>query len=63
MTALAVMGLLLWLGVGRSGQWIEYGFSQRILHLAALVVGGACVYFAALWLLGFRLHQFKRSAA
>jgi putative peptidoglycan lipid II flippase len=63
MTALAVMGLLLWLGVGRSGQWIEYGFSQRIAHLSALVVGGACAYFAALWLLGFRLHQFKRRAA
>jgi putative peptidoglycan lipid II flippase len=62
-TALSVMGLLLWLGVGQTSRWIEYDFSQRILHLAALVSGGACVYFATLWLLGFRLHQFKRRTA
>jgi putative peptidoglycan lipid II flippase len=62
-TALAVMGLLLKLWVGPTILWVEYDFSQRILHLSALVVGGACVYFASLWLLGFRLHQFKRRAA
>jgi putative peptidoglycan lipid II flippase len=61
-TALAVMGLLLWLGIGQESRWIKYGFSQRILHLAALVAGGAFAYFATLWLLGFRLHQFKRRA-
>ena len=62
-TALTVMGLLLKLWVGPTLLWLEYDFSQRILHLSALVVGGACVYFASLWLLGFRLHQFKRRAA
>jgi putative peptidoglycan lipid II flippase len=62
-TALAVMGLLLWLGAGSTHQWIEYDFTQRIVHLAALVAGGACAYFAALWLLGFRLDQFKRRSA
>jgi putative peptidoglycan lipid II flippase len=51
------------LGLGRESSWISYGFSQRILHLAALVIGGASVYFATLWLLGFRLHQFKRRTA
>ncbi len=63
LTALAVMGLLLWLGAGSTRQWIDYDFTQRIVHLAALVAGGACAYFAALWLLGFRLHQFKRRSA
>ena len=61
--ALAVMGLLLWLGIGDEKSWIEYAFAQRMLHLAALVAGGAGAYFATLWLLGFRLHQFKRRAA
>jgi putative peptidoglycan lipid II flippase len=62
-TALAVMGLLLSLGAGNIEQWVAYDFSQRILHLSALVFGGVAIYFISLWLLGFRLHQFKRRAA
>jgi putative peptidoglycan lipid II flippase len=61
--ALVVLGLLLWFGMDKESLWISYGFSQRILHLAVLVTGGVFAYFATLWLLGFRLRQFKRRAA
>jgi putative peptidoglycan lipid II flippase len=61
--ALAVLGLLLWFGMGKESAWIAYRFSQRMLHLAGLVVGGVAAYFATLWLLGFRMEQFKRRAA
>jgi len=61
--ALTVMGALLWFGMGHESRWIEYGFAERIRHLGALVASGAAVYFATLWLLGFRLHQFKRRSA
>ncbi len=62
-TALAVMGVLLWVGMNKESHWIAYGFGQRILHLSGLVVGGVVVYFVTLWLLGVRLGQFKRRAA
>jgi len=61
--ALVVMGLSLWLGMDKESLWIKYEFSQRLLHLASLVVGGVAAYFGTLWLLGFRLRQFKRRAA
>jgi putative peptidoglycan lipid II flippase len=62
LAALTVMGLLLWIYAGDLDQWVKYDFLHRILHLAALVAGGALAYFTTLWLLGFRLHQFKRRA-
>jgi putative peptidoglycan lipid II flippase len=61
--ALAVLGIVLWIGMGSESRWISAGFSQRMLRLAALVVGSATAYFATLWLLGFRIAQFKRRAA
>ena len=62
LAALTVMGLLIWIYAGDLDQWVKYDFLHRILHLAALVAGGALAYFTTLWLLGFRLHQFKRRA-
>lgn len=61
--ALSVMGVALWFTMGEQSQWIAYDFAERILRLSALVIGGAGVYFATLWLLGFRLSQFKRRSA
>jgi putative peptidoglycan lipid II flippase len=61
--ALSVMGVSLWFTMGEQSQWIAYDFSERILRLCALVIGGAGVYFTTLWLLGFRLGQFKRRSA
>jgi len=61
--ALAAMAVTLWLGMGAEAQWLAYGFGTRAAHLAALVIVGATVYFAALWLMGFRLAQFTRRGA
>jgi len=61
--ALQLMGIGLWFGMGNTAQWLDYDFSQRIIHLAILVLGGATVYFAVLWGLGFRLADFRRRSA
>jgi putative peptidoglycan lipid II flippase len=61
--ALALMGVGLWFGMGEAGQWVGYGFRQRILHLGLLVLGGIVVYFATLWALGFRVADFRRRGA
>lgn len=44
--------------------WIELGQHNAMLRAAALmavVVVGALTYFSALWIMGFRLNDFKRS--
>jgi putative peptidoglycan lipid II flippase len=61
--ALAAMGSMLWFGMGNETQWLVAPASQRLLHLAWLVPAGALTYFATLALLGFRLADFRRSAA
>ncbi|KAF0100076.1 MAG: virulence factor [bacterium] len=60
---LIAMGLFLWFAMTEEARWLAYGFSQRILHLGALVAGGILIYFATLGLLGFRPADFKRRAA
>jgi putative peptidoglycan lipid II flippase len=62
-TALAVMGGALWLASGNPGQWLEWSIATRLWRLALLVGCGAGVYFATLWLVGFRLKDFQRRAA
>lgn len=61
--ALAAMCGALLLAAGNVQDWIELGFSMRALWLAGLVFLGAGVYFAALWMMGIRLDQFKRRGA
>ena len=58
--ALCVLALTLWFGMGSEAQWLQASATQRIAHLAALVAAGASAYFAALWMLGFRLRDFRR---
>jgi putative peptidoglycan lipid II flippase len=58
--AIYVMGMVLWWAGGSPASWIEARAAERALRLAALVVAGACSYFAALWLLGLRLRDFAR---
>jgi putative peptidoglycan lipid II flippase len=62
-TALACMCGALFFAAGSSRDWIELGFSMRVLWLAGLVVLGAGVYFLMLWAMGIRPDQFKRRAA
>ena len=57
------MGAALWFASGPDAYWLTTGLGQRILHLSALVGLGGAVYFATLWLCGFRLRDFRRQAA
>jgi putative peptidoglycan lipid II flippase len=62
--ALAVLAVALWLGnrqidwTGMQGQW-----PLRAALLAALIGGGALVYGAVLWILGFRPRDFRARAS
>ncbi len=61
--ALLAMGAFLWFAMAGEARWLTYRFGDRILHLSVLVAGGAGLYFLVLWLLGFRMRDFRRRAA
>jgi len=61
--ALCVLALTLWFGMGSEAAWLAASAGHRFIHLSALVAVGLTAYFATLWLLGFRLHDFRRQAA
>ncbi len=61
--AMTIMSGALWFGMGTESRWLQGGMLERTLHLSWLVPLGAGAYFATLWALGFRLRDFKRSAA
>ncbi len=61
--AMTLMGLGLWFMGGDSNDWLDWTFAQRLLRLSLLVTLGATIYFAALWLTGFRINDFKRQGA
>jgi putative peptidoglycan lipid II flippase len=58
--ALALMASVLYLGVGESQDWLNYPLMTRLWRLGALVITGMVVYFVTLWVLGFRLSDFRR---
>jgi putative peptidoglycan lipid II flippase len=58
--ALAVLGALLaWLA-GAASFWLNAGLWDKVARLAGVIAAGAAVYFATLYLLGFRLADFNR---
>lgn len=61
--ALVVLAGVLWAGMGPDSAWLEQNAIRRIVHLSALVCGGVAAYFATLFVLGFRLRDFRRRAA
>jgi putative peptidoglycan lipid II flippase len=61
--AMTVMALALWFPLGQESGWLQGGTLDRIIHLSWLVALGMAAYFATLWILGFRLRDFKRRAA
>ncbi len=58
--ALLVLGLTLWFGMGSEQSWLASSGWARIGRLTGLVVMGVTVYFAVLWLLGFRVKDFSK---
>ena len=63
LAAMTTMGTALWFAVGDTADWLHGTLSERLLRLAVVVSIGAAVYFATLWVTGFRLQDFKRRAA
>ena len=61
--ALAVLGAVLWLGMGEADDWLQAGALERVLRLATLVTAGILSYFATLFALGFRPRDFRKRAA
>ena len=62
-TAMLIMGIALWFAGGEAADWMRWSLSQRLVRLTVIVTFGATVYFASLWLTGFRVQDFKRRAA
>ena len=56
---IAMAGALYWLAL-RAGDWLQMATIMKLTWLAVLVVAGAVVYFAVLWLLGFRPRDFSK---
>ncbi len=63
LAALVVLSGVLWLATGKDVAWLEMNGAQRMLRLSGVVLGGIVSYFATLWLLGFRLRDFRHKAA
>ena len=61
--AMLSLGAALWFVAGDAADWLRWSLTQRLLRLSLVVTFGAGVYFATLWVAGFRLRDFKRSAA
>jgi putative peptidoglycan lipid II flippase len=61
--AVCVMSVVLWFASGADAAWLAMGPAARAGRLCGVVVAGGVAYFAALWLLGFRLSAFSRRAA
>jgi len=57
--ACAALAAAVLAGLHWAPDFTAVGLSQRVLWLGVLVVGGACVYFAAMWALGFRLRDLR----
>ncbi|MCC8997690.1 MAG: murein biosynthesis integral membrane protein MurJ [Nitrosomonas sp.] len=58
--ALIVMGGVLWFAVGDHSSWLVGSTLERVAKLSWIVCLGAVSYFAALWILGFRLKDFAK---
>jgi len=58
--ALAAMGVVLWFAAGSDASWLTGSALSRATQLSGVVLAGAISYFAALWLLGFRLKDFTQ---
>ncbi len=62
LTATLIMVAVLLAATGTDAWWFSASGTARALALAAAVAAGASVYFASLWLLGFRPADFVKTA-
>jgi putative peptidoglycan lipid II flippase len=56
----ALMGLVLGVFAGDSKMWLDIGVFRRVGLLAQWVLLGGAIYFASLYAMGIRFHQFIR---
>lgn len=63
LTALLVLGCVLWFGAGKDAAWLAMTGGQRVLQLSIIVGSGIVAYFATLAMLGFRLRDFRHRTA
>ncbi|NDP43933.1 MAG: murein biosynthesis integral membrane protein MurJ [Aromatoleum sp.] len=61
--ALFVLAALLYAIAGPASYWLAASLWEKVLRLAGVCAAGTTVYFAALWLLGFRVADFNRRDA
>jgi len=61
--AMAAMGATLWFTTGDANAWLNWKLGERLLRLSLVIAIGATVYFATLWVAGFRVRDFRRNAA
>ena len=60
LVALGVLGALLLALSGAPSVWLDAGPWQRVGRLGGIIAAGMAIYFATLYLLGFRLADFDR---
>ena len=60
LVAVLLMATALWFAAGEPQRWVTASASVRVMWLLGVVSLGASVYFAALWLMGFRWRDFAR---
>ncbi len=58
--ALVVMGAVLYFAMGDVSAWLQFGLLKRLAYLSSLVILGGLIYFATLYLLGFRPRDYMR---
>ena len=61
--ALVAMTGALWLAAGSDASWLGMDGAARAMKLAFVVTCGLVSYFVTLWLLGFRLKDFRRRSS
>lgn len=57
--SLGLMGTILWWGAGSWQSWLTASTQARLIWLGWLLPLGGFSYFAGLWVLGFRLRDFR----
>ena len=63
LVAIGAMAVVLWACAGSASWWLAAAGLLRVAALTGIVLLGAMVYFAVLWMLGFRVSDFLRKSA